>query len=322
MSFLNIHQNHVEKDAFMTSNVSILIADDNPDYLELLHNFLTSFGYQQVMLAHDGLAAVALLEQNTFDIIITDIKMPHMDGLQLIHHVKTHTPLTDIMVMTGYSAEYSFNDIIKAGAIEYLSKPFTRDEFQAKVTRVIRERNSVALLQKEIVERKQVEKKLRQARDGLGIQVADRTKALERQKARLEQTNTALKILLDKREQDKQDLGDQVLAQVKQLINPYINMLRSTNLDDEQSAVLNIVAANLQEIVSPFAQRFSAMQARLTPTEIKIANLIKQGMTTKDIAALLKSSPGTIDIHRKNIRKKCGLASKKLNLRSFLLSRP
>ncbi len=304
-----------------SSNVSILIADDNPDYLEMLENFLTSIGHQQVTLTQDGLAAICLLEQNTFDIVITDIKMPHMDGIQLIHHIKAHAPLTDIMVITGYISEYSFNDIIKAGAIEYLTKPFTKDEFEAKLNRVIRERNFVTVLRKEILERKQVEKELRQARDGLEIQVEERTKALERQKARLEQTNTALKILLDKREQDKQDLGDQVIAQVKQLIDPYLNMLRSSDLNDEQSALLDIIAANLQEIVSPFAKTFSAMQSRLTPTEIKIANLIKQGMTTKDIAALLKSSPGTVDIHRKNIRKKCGLANKKLNLRSFLLSR-
>ncbi len=306
----------------MKSNtVSILVADDSLEYLEMLKELLSSFGHKNVTLAQDGLEAARLLDKDTFDIVITDIKMPRMDGIELIQHTKAHAPMADIIVTTGHTADYRFTDIIQAGAVEYLAKPFTKDELEAKLNRILRERNFVTALQAEIRERKVIEQELRQARDGLETQVAERTKALELQKNRLEQTNTALKVLLEKRDIDKQELGDQVVAQVKQLIEPYINILANSALDIEQRAILDIISANLQEIVSPFAKRFSAMQSRLTPTEIKIANLIKQGMTSKEIAHILKSCPGTIDIHRKNIRKKCGLANKKLNLQSFLLSR-
>jgi len=91
-------------------------------------------------------------------------------------------------------------------------------------------------------------------------------------------------------------------------------------LDNQQEAFLSIIESNLNEIISPFIREISLKYLKLTPTEIQIANLVRHGSTTKDIAEILNVSPRTVETHRKNIRRKIGLEGKKANLRSHLLS--
>ena len=115
-------------------------------------------------------------------------------------------------------------------------------------------------------------------------------------------------------------MEDNVLTNVKEMIAPYLEKFRKTKLDDQQKAILNIVETNLNEIISPFSRKMSLKYLNLTPTEIHVANLIRHGINSKDIAEIMGLSPQTIYNHRKNIRKKFGLENKKTNLRSHLLS--
>jgi DNA-binding CsgD family transcriptional regulator len=96
--------------------------------------------------------------------------------------------------------------------------------------------------------------------------------------------------------------------------------MKKSKLDDQQRALLSIMESNIKEIVSPFTRNISLKYLNLTPTEIRIANLIRHGSSTKKIAELMNASPRTIETHRKNIRRKIGLDSKRANLRSHLLS--
>jgi DNA-binding CsgD family transcriptional regulator len=106
----------------------------------------------------------------------------------------------------------------------------------------------------------------------------------------------------------------------KELVVPYFEKIKKTELDDQQKAFLSIMESNLNEIISPFTRKMSLKYLNLTPTEIRIANLIKNGSPSKKIAELMNVSPRTIDTHRKNIRRKIGLQGQRGNLRSFLLS--
>jgi DNA-binding CsgD family transcriptional regulator len=83
---------------------------------------------------------------------------------------------------------------------------------------------------------------------------------------------------------------------------------------------VNILESNLNDIVSPFLNRLSSKYLKLTPTEIRVANLVKEGKTTKDIAEIMNLAKKTIDSYRENIRRKLGLKNKKTNLRTHLLS--
>ncbi|MEN6320118.1 MAG: PAS domain S-box protein [Syntrophaceae bacterium] len=136
----------------------------------------------------------------------------------------------------------------------------------------------------------------------------------------LEELNTALKVLLSQREKDKDELEEKVLANIKQLAIPYIEKLKKSRLKDKEVDYVNILESNLINIISPFSNKLSSKFLNLTPKEIQVANLIKEGKTTKEIGELLNVSPGTVDFHRENIRIKLNLKNKKANLRSYLLT--
>jgi len=169
----------------------------------------------------------------------------------------------------------------------------------------------VALFSHDITELKNAEKELRKSRDQLEELVKERT-------ANLEETNTALKVLLEKREMDKQELEEKILYNTMELILPTLEKLKSGNKNDMENARLEIIESNLRDIVSPFSHRLSSRFYKLTPTELEIANLIKFGKTTKDIGDMLNLSDNTIQFHRANIRKKLGINNQKTNLRSHL----
>ncbi len=161
----------------------------------------------------------------------------------------------------------------------------------------------------DITDIKQTEQKLKQ-----------REKELEIKNIRLEEMNSALKILLDKRDEDKKELEEKVMTNIKELVLPYILKLKNTGLNQRQEIYADIIQSHMEEIVSPFAQKLSHKYLNFTPTELKVAHLVKQGLRTKEIAKLLGSSPETITRHRKSMRKKLKLTDKKSNLRTHLLS--
>jgi len=143
---------------------------------------------------------------------------------------------------------------------------------------------------------------------------------LERKNFELEEMNSTLKILLRKREQDKLEVEDNLLTNVRDLVMPILERLKRISTDKKQVAYLNILEGNLTNIISPFTRRLNAQFMSLSPTEIQVANLVKDGKTSKEIAELMNLSPRTVEFHRDRIRRKVGIKNEKANLRSFLLS--
>ena len=164
-------------------------------------------------------------------------------------------------------------------------------------------------LVKEIKERKRVEAALRK-----------KAKELQLHSVKLEELNVALKVLLSKREEDRKDLEDRILSNVKHLLTPHFETLKKKKMDEEIRIKLEILEKNIREITSSFSHRLSSKYLNLTPTEIKVANLVKEGKSIKEIAEMMAVSHFTIDLHRFNIRKKLCLKSRKINLQSYLQS--
>ncbi len=158
------------------------------------------------------------------------------------------------------------------------------------------------------------------AQQALEELVKERTHALKDKNRRLKEMNTALKVLMEKRDGDKYEMEKRVLSNVEQLINPYLEKLSKSDLNPRQRIHLEILTTNLNEIVSPFAWTLSTRPHNLTPTEMQVANLVRQGRTTTQIAELMHLSRRTIEAHRRNIRSKFGLTHKKTNLRTYLQS--
>jgi PAS domain S-box-containing protein len=135
----------------------------------------------------------------------------------------------------------------------------------------------------------------------------------------LEETNAALRVLLKHRESDNVELEEKVVQNVRDLVLPYVERIKQSN-SDRDVAFAEIVESNLNDILTPFVKRMAAKYATFTPKEIQIADLMKKGKSTKEIAGLLSLSIRTVDVHRYKIRQKLGIKNKKINLQSYLLS--
>ena len=151
-------------------------------------------------------------------------------------------------------------------------------------------------------------------------ELKERDKKLEIKTSNLEEANAALKVLLKRRDVDKIELEEKVLSNVKELIFPYVEKLKTSRIDERQMVLISIIESNLNDIISPFSRHLAKKYSNITPKEIQVAGLIKDGKTTKEIAELLTSTRRAIEFHRNNLRNKLGLKNKKANLRSCLLS--
>lgn len=120
------------------SSGKILIVDDDQIILDVLARRTVSFGFD-VTISSDGEDAVAKLQEDgDFKVVLTDIKMPRMDGIELVKYIRQNYPEIKVIVMTGFRDEYSEEDVLKAGAVDYIEKPFLKDELQEKLFKVIK----------------------------------------------------------------------------------------------------------------------------------------------------------------------------------------
>ncbi len=203
------------------------------------------------------------------------------------------------------------NDITQRKHAEAMLQK-TLEELEARVQERTADLKKVnEELEEEIVERKKIEEALKKREIELEIKTRN-----------LEELNTALTVLLKKRENDKNELEEKVLSNVKSMVLPYVDKLKMTPLDATQVNYMNIMESHLNEVISSFLMKLTSTSLNLTPREIQVASLIKDGKTTKEIAELMNVCSGAVALHRNHIRKKLGLNRKKINLRSHLLSLP
>ena len=300
----------------------ILIVDDTPENLSVLRQILSSEGYI-VRPALSGEIALRAVESDIPDLILLDIMMPGMDGYEVCEKLKSNEKTRDVPIIF-ISALNKTEDKVKGfetGGVDYISKPFHTEEVLARVKTHMTLRNMHIQLQNEIKERKLAEKALQKAHDELEERVEDRTAQLNQKTQRLEETNIALKVLLEKREDDKKEFEENITYNIEKLVIPYLEELKMRCSDDSQKTFVGIVKSNLDEITSSFAHNSKDYFLNLTPTQIQIADLIKQGQTTKEIASLLNLSPSTVACHRQEIRKRLALTNKKVNLQAALAAK-
>jgi DNA-binding NarL/FixJ family response regulator len=148
----------------------------------------------------------------------------------------------------------------------------------------------------------------------------DREEELKQKTAYLEEANAALRAILRQRDEDRQEMEQAILKNVRECILPYCESLKLSRQTNENRQLIELIESGLNEVTSPFLRRLSNLETVLTPHEIQIASFIKEGKSTKDIAGLLNVSMNTVKFHRRNLRDKLGLKNTASNLRAFLMS--
>ena len=194
---------------------------------------------------------------------------------------------------------------------------------------------------RDITERKKTEMELKQYHEKLEDMVysrtAELTKAyeqlthendvrktteveLDRRRQELEEMNTALRVILKQREEDKANIEMNVMTNHKVSILPYLDLLEKTSLNADQTTYLSIIRSNLNVITSTFNRKISTECLGLTANELKVASLIREGRTSKEISGLLNVSINTVNTYRRKIRAKTNLKNEDVNLRTYLQS--
>jgi DNA-binding NarL/FixJ family response regulator len=286
----------------MNKELRILILEDVPTDAELIQFELTEAGTAFVPLCvADRASFLKALEEFSPDIILSDYSLPSFDGISALKIAVDKCADVPFVFVSGALGEETAIELLKQGATDYVLKS-RLSRLAPAVTRALQE-------VEERNERKAAEEALKK-----------REQALELKTRSLEEANTALKVLLQRREEDKADLEEQVLANVRKLILPYLENLKHLKLNENQMAQVEIVEQNIREIVSPFLRNLTSTYLDLTPREIQIANLVKEGKTTKEMTDILNISATAVDFHRKNLRAKFGIKNKKTNLMAFLSS--
>jgi DNA-binding NarL/FixJ family response regulator len=263
----------------------------------------------------------SIAADNPFAVAFLDIRMEGQeDGICVAEQIRNIDLDIELVFVTGFSG-YDPKEIVArvppVHKMIYLQKPFGVHELLHLAYSLghkwMHERSDRLLREKlhSLVDEKTRELKL--ANEALEQRVEERT-------AHLEEANIALKVLLRQREEDKKKMGDTLLRNVRQLIIPMVDKLKITSTSRREENILATLEANLNEIINPFLKTLDAVCQKLTPMEIQVANMVKTGLSNKEIAELLGVSKGTVMIHRHKLRDKLGLKHKKINLRTYLLS--
>jgi len=160
--------------------------------------------------------------------------------------------------------------------------------------------------------------------EGIAHDITERKRIfveMQRKTRELKEINTAMKILLRQSSESKMELEEKVLANLEDLVIPHLEELEIQLAGKRSKILVNVIKSNLEQITSPFSRSLSSGLDRLTPREIQIADLVRNGRTNKEIAELLSISSRTVESYRDKLRTKLKIKNKKTNLRSYLLSR-
>ncbi len=258
----------------------VLVVDDEQDICAMLTRLLRSSGYS-CKSATDPAKALKVLKLNSFQLVISDIKMDGVDGLQMLSEILKIDPGLNTIMMTAHTGIYTYSEIIRAGATDFITKPFQTSELKAKIQRIDRERK--------------MRRELRELHITLGV-------------------------LLQGVEREKFKLSADLRANVTELISPYLEKLKGTHLNAEQRMYLEILESNLTDMRSPFIKKLSQKHPNLSPMEVQVATLIKAGKENKEIAEILRISLNTVMTHRYHIRTKLGVKGEQVNLSAYLSS--
>lgn len=279
----------------------ILIVDDNIVLTTVLEQLLSSIGHRVVGTAHSGDQAIALAKDVTPELVIMDIDMPgKLDGIEAAETLKAELNIPVIFVSTRTDKDY-LRRATKVAPLGYIHKPFSLEQIMATIEMAIfrhgRENKLIRAYEKLELKANDQADQLKQANTLLGIESVE-----------MEQQDLSLDLLMNHLGGDRTRLEAHVASYFTKLIIPLLENVKGSSQEFQQGVVIETVKAIVDNVVTPFLQRLPPEYHDFTLTELRVAALLKDKKTSKDIAEGLNLAPSTVVWHRKRIRKKLGIS--------------
>lgn len=289
------------------SRASVLILDDDAQMGKLLKAALASWGVATDVLVEPRqvLEAIGL---HDYDLLLLDVVLPGMNGIDLLPTIRETCPGLKVIIMTGYANKAMAIDALRAGAFDFLEKPIDLTLLHHTVKRAI--------------EAQEMARAHRQALDALQHSQAELqayASHLERLNTELRETYHAMLVLARNAERARQDAEAHLITHLRSLVLPLIEDMRQDERLLPYETTLTLLVNAIQDAVAGLATHLAVVPA-LSAREMRIALMIKNEMTSEDVAAYLQISPETVKTHRRNIRKKLGLIGSGDQLRAYFRS--
>lgn len=272
----------------------------NPEDLSSNRPLICLYKFAEMVNKYDREeASLGLTMKGLLDIIPAALRYPELTGVQILIPPIAYATEAFVSTPWGFQSDLDvFDETIGSFKVCYAREveqdfhgPFTADEimlFTYIANRISR-----------IVELLRIRRQLR----------------LERKSQR--DANTALQEVLRHIQSGQTEMGRTIQSNISKVVIPLLNSITLTS-SRRQQGLLHVIISNLNEITAPFSSKLSTQFSSLTPQEIVICSLIKEGMSSKEIARAKGLSFATVNNHRENIRRKLGLTNNKLNLQTFL----
>lgn len=289
------------------NDVRILIIDDDDAICELLEQAFAAWGMTPKSLTDPALVASELGSQ-FYHIVLLDVRLPQVSGVELLKIVAAQSPHTKTILITGYADKDVAVAALREGVYDLLEKPISLDLLAHVVGQALAVQETERQYRGTLLE-------LRQSQQALQA----RTQRLETLNRELTEVSNALSVLARRIDQVKQETAQRVRQQVRSLINPLIeNCGHDRNLARYENH-LEMLRTYIEDAAFDLTTDLPAV-AGLSAQELRIAYMIKTGLTLREIAGRLHVSPETVKTHRRNIRKKLGLQGTRRNLHAYLQS--
>jgi FixJ family two-component response regulator len=289
-------------------NARIFVVDDEHYICQTLESLIETWG-MHAEVDENPLSALRRLNEVNCTVFLLDIQMPGVSGFDLIPEIKKCDPDAKIIMMTGYADKETAITALQLGAFDFLEKPFQAEILYYTICRALDAVEKDRELKRSYESLKQSQSELLAHKEGL-----------EQLNARLLETNRALAVLAKNFEREREEMEKKIAGKLRTLIVPAINRLRKSRsvaaaFETDLSVLVNMV----EDLTTNF-HTDARIATTLSFTELKIASMIKNGISTEEIARQLNISASTVRTHRKNIRKKLNINDVRFSLRNFLTS--